>query len=428
MNRVLALALLAACDGTEGLVSVSLTTAPGSTLLDGVESLRMELTNPNKVVTAERTSAGFDLAIELPASGTLAALLVDGFDASGNLVATGASPRFAVGGVDGRIVIYMAEPDSVAIAPEALDPARSELGVGILPYGAIFVGGRTVAGASGAVEIYNAFDHRLISGLPLPNARVAPAVAVGAVGVSIFGGLDAAGVATATLLRFDPSFAPSGSYLTIGDKAGFERAGETLVPLGAEQYLVTGTPAAELAALAGSIEARTDIASLPPVAVSVTGNDGTDAVIFVGDTTILRYRGGQFDTLATPGRPDGAAVAVAGGKIVVVCGSAGAVRIDAATGTAETVAAVPSATKTGCAVAATERHLLIAGGTSAAGVDASVEVFDTATLTPLVTATLAVPRTRAVAVALANGQIMIAGGVDAAGAPVATIELFTPAR
>jgi hypothetical protein len=355
-------------------------------------------------------------------------LFVDGFDASGNLIATGASPRFALGGIDGHVVIYMAAPDSLGVAPEALESARSELGMGLLPYGPIFIGGRSASGASNAVELYNAFDHSLRSGLPLPAPRIAPAVGVGELGVHIFGGLDPAGVPTATLLRFDPTVAPAGLHYLIGDKPGFERAGQALVPLGSETYLVTGELPAELSTLAGSIALRSDLASLPAVAANVTGNDGVAAVIFAGESSILRYRNGQLETLAAPARAGAAAVALPGGKVAVVCGSTDALRIDATSGAAETVTAIPSVEKTGCAVAATGRHLLIAGGTTASGVDATVEVFDAATLAPLITTMLAVPRTAAIAVALPNDQILIAGGVDAAGAPVATLELFTPAR
>jgi hypothetical protein len=90
--------------------------------------------------------------------------------------------------------------------------------------------------------------------------------------------------------------------------------------------------------------------------------------------------------------------------------------------------AVPGYAKTGCAAAATARHLVIAGGTTSTGVDDRVDIFDAVTLAPVTTATLSVPRTGAVAVALPNDQVLIAGGVDAAGAPIATLELFTPAR
>lgn len=421
------LAVSAACDGEVGTVSVSLAIAPGSTILDGVQTLRMEVTNPRTVVMAERSGDGFELVIDLPAEGTTAAILVDGFDADGALVANGATPTFAFGGMTGAVVVYMAAPDSVAVAPESLAVARSEIGVAALPYGAVFVGGRGADGvASGAVDLYNAYNHTLQEGMALPGARAAAAVSASQTGVHIFGGVDEGGAPRATLWRFDPQVAPAGAYVEIGDKSGFERGGERFVTVADEQFLLTGTPPAELFALDGSLRERSGIATLPTAGVTLLGVDGMRAAIFAGESGVVRYRNGTFETLSAPARAGVEVAAIGGGKALVVCGTTDALRVDAATGTSDTVAGVPGVAKTGCAVAATARHLVIAGGTTTSGVDGSVEVFDSATLERIATATLAVPRTGAVAVALPNQQILIAGGIDAAGAPVATLELFTP--
>src|SRR5262245_53724717 len=80
-----------ACSGETGTLSVTLTTAPGSTLLDGVQTLELTVTNPRTVFTTERTSSGFEIALELPATGEGTALLVRGLDGGGGLVANGAS-------------------------------------------------------------------------------------------------------------------------------------------------------------------------------------------------------------------------------------------------------------------------------------------------------------------------------------------------
>jgi hypothetical protein len=200
------------------------------------------------------------------------------------------------------------------------------------------------------------------------------------------------------------------------------------VSLGGEHFLITGSPAAELLALDGSVASREDIASLPSAAVTTVANDGMRTAFFVDENAIVRFRGGQFEMLPIPGRAGATVVAIPGGKVAVVCGTSDALRIDGASGAAETFPGIPAIPKTGCAVTATGRHLLIAGGTTAAGVDSTVEVYDGATLSLVTSATLAVPRTAALALPLPNDQILIAGGVDAAGAPVGTLELFTPAR
>ena len=423
-------ACLAACSGETGTLSVTLTTAPGSTVLENVQTLELTLTtDPPQVTTAERTASGFSVALELEATGGSAALHVRGLDASGGLVANGASPAFPLGAINGRVVIYMAPPMSVGAAPLSLTPARSKLAAAQLPYGVIFAGGLLDSGAaSDHVSVYNAFDHSLVAGLPLPEPRAGIAMAVGATnGAYMFGGFDDAGVATASLWRFDTTVPPNGVYVDFGPKEGFARGGELALPVGDEHYLITGAPIGELAGLSGAMALLDALPALPAAGATVTANDGMLATIFAGADGVVRFRNGTFTTLALPAaaRADAAVVGLPGGKVIVVCGTTEAVRIDAASGSGESFT-LPAAAKSGCAAAATGRHLIIAGGNIAGAVDGSVEIFDAATLAPVGSATLVVPRTGAVALALPNDQILIAGGLDAAGAPVGTLELFTP--
>jgi len=432
MKRSLLFALLAACSGNTGNIAVSLTTAPGSTVLDGVQTLRMTVTNPHQVLTAHRSSSGFDIALDLDATGESTTLLVDGLDANDNIVAVGASPSFPLGPLDGKIVVYMAAPNSIAAAPHSLDPARSEIGTGVLSYGALLAGGHLAEGTpSDALSIYNVFDHSLVGGQPLPAPRAGLVAAIGANGIAyLFGGRDAADTPTATLWRFDTKIAPSGQYADLGDKTGFARADEIAVPIGDEHFLVTGMPAADLYGLGGTLAAKADIPSLPSTGVGLLATDGAQTAIFTGPDGVVRFHAGTFSTLSIPAAARGGATAIMlpDGKAGIVCGAGDAVRIDAATGNAETIAGVPSEQRSDCAVAVTARHLLIAGGTTASGGSASVEIFDALTLAPIATQTLVVPRTGADAIALPNGQVLIAGGIDANGAPIATLELFTPAN
>jgi len=92
--RALAALAVCSCAGTTGTVAVELVTAPDSHVLDPVQRLRLTLTEPHQVVEAPRSSAGFDLAIELDATMAGGALIVEGFDAAGALVACGQSPVF----------------------------------------------------------------------------------------------------------------------------------------------------------------------------------------------------------------------------------------------------------------------------------------------------------------------------------------------
>jgi hypothetical protein len=425
----------AACSGASGTLSVSLATAPGSPILDAVQTLRLVLTQPHTVVTQQRTSSGFDLALAVPAMGQAGQLIVDGLDASGNLVATGASPPFSVGAIDAKIVVYMAAPLSIAVAPAALSVARAQLGTGPLDYGAIVAGGADATGApSAVVEVYDAYAHSLVTATPLPAARTGVALGVGANGfVYFYGGLDSTGAPTANLWRLDTTVAPSGSYADLGVKTGFERAGAIAAPLGGDMFVITGMPTLVLAGLSAMVAAHTEIAPLEPEGASVLASDGIATAIFASSSYgVVRARGGVFDSATVANLPASghAVAALPGGKVVVACGGANfpdAIRIDAATLATDTIANVPSVPRTGCAVVATARHLVIAGGTLADGtVTARAEVYDATTLAPLALPSLAIARTGATAITLPNNQILIVGGVDGSGAPIATLELFTP--
>lgn len=423
MKRLLALACLAACEGNTGTLAITLTTAPG-TNLDEVQTLRVTLTSPMQQYTVARTSRGFDLDLDLDASGDQSSVLIDGLDATGAVVAAGASPRFPLGALDGRIVIYMAPPNSIGASPAVLDPPRSDMGVGTLGYGAILVGGAVAGGApSAALSIYNAFDHSIVEGLPLPAPRSGPIVGVGALGiVYIFGGSTDA--AASNLWRFDSTVSPAGAYNDFGEKTGFARAHETAVPLGNDQFLFTGSPPGELFGLSGAIAARTDVASLPPGATSLIASDGAITAIFVGPDGVQKLRMNQFSSLAIAGaaRLDPSVVTLPNARVGVFCGDV--VRIDPAAGTGELIATAER--RTGCATAATARHVVVAGGMTANGIVASAEIYDATTLALIATQPLVVPRKNADAIELPNGQILIVGGRDASDAPIATLELFTP--
>jgi len=414
--RALALLLLAACNGTVGTLNLTLTTAPGSTLLDSAQTLKLTITNPPQVTTATRGPSGFTIDLQMPATSVTGSIIVEALDASGTRVAAGESPPVPFGAVDATIVIYMAVPNTIGAAPVSLSPARSALGTGQLTYGAVIAGGTDAAGSdSDAIAIYNAFDHSLTGGLAMPAARSGVGVGVGADNqVYLFGG-SSAGAPTGTTWRFDTNASPNGAYADFGDKAGFARALPTLVPLGNDHFLITGAPAAELNGLGGTVTAHSEIAALPAAGASLTGTDGVVTALFAGDTGIVRYRNAAFDTLDTTPRTGAAVVALPTGKFAVVCGPSPAL-VDPATGTLTPLTITAPA---GCGAAVTHRHLVIAA-------DATAQVFDATTLAPIAQPALVAPRAAPDLIALPNGQVLIAGGTDPTGKPIATLELFTP--
>jgi len=425
-------ALLAACADQSGTLSVTLTTAPGSHVLDAASELRLVLTSPHQVQTATRGGSGFTISIEVPATGATTSLIVDALDDTGAIIATGASPPFALGGSDAEVAIYMAAPNTIGAAPAALATARAALATGALAYGAIFAGGLDPTGAaSDALEIYNAYDHTLIEGLTMPAARSAQMLGVGSNGlVYLFGGADSTGTPTDSLWSFDTTAAPSGSYSDLGDKTGFARANAATVPIASDEYLIAGMPGFDLIGTQGAVTAVAKVPALPAAGTSVEASDGTTTALFADATGVVRYRAGAYDTptIAAATRA-GSVIALPGGEFAVVCGGlSDGVEIDAATESTMALPGVPGVGKTGCVTAATATGVLIAGGLlESGGVDPTATIYDPATFAPIATTTLVVPRYNAVGLPLPNGQILIAGGVDANGAPIATLELFTPA-
>ncbi len=256
--------------------------------------------------------------------------------------------------------------------------------------------------------------------------------------VYMFGGTDSTGATTGNLWRFDTTVAPNGSYVDDGDQPGVARTGALALAIDSDDdFLVTGMPPGALSGTAGTVTARTDFTALPDQGVTVLGSDGVASTIMAGvagsTTGLVRFRAGAFDTpdgMSIAARTGHAVVALAAGKVAVVCGGTAfpdALVIDAATAATSVVPTVPLVPISDCAVASTDRYVVIAGGADASGaVSAAVDIYDATTLAYVASTTLVTPRTGASAIALPNGQVLIAGGVDAQGDFVETLELFTP--
>jgi hypothetical protein len=423
--RALAALALCGCTGTTGTVTVDLLTAPDSHVLDPVQRLRLTLTQPHQVVETTRGSAGFDLAIELDATTTGGALIVEGFDAAGALVACGQSPVFSLGAINATVSIYVAAPRSIALAPKALGAARSGVAGAPISYGAVLAGGLEAASApSTSIAVYNAYDHTLLEGVPLPAARAGLAITAGAGStVYLFGGTGGDGKPTGTLWLFDTAAPSMGSFTPITDQPAFARSGELLVAVDSAHFLITGSPALELQLGATTaLTARSEVTGLP-AAAAVSGGAAPTAV-FAG-TALVRFRNDQFDTLTGDGRSDATATTLPDGRIAVLGGTPAttdALVIDPAAGTVSTVPGALSAARIHPAVATTSRHIVVAGGTDDSGAPiATADVLDAHMLTHLATLPI-LARSGGFAVALPNDQVLLGGGAPAAAA----LELYTP--
>lgn len=410
MTRPIAFAVLAllasapaACQGSSGTIELGLTTAPGSTLLDGVHTLRITLTNPLAIRETTRGASGFDLELEVEATGGSGRIIVDGFDATGSLVATGMSPPFVIASIDAAVVVYMAFPMSIERAPEALAAPLELVSATRLPYGAILAGGRDpgTQAPTDAVWAYNAYDHTLVPGRPMPAPRAGVALGVGANNsVYMFGGRDAAAQPTGTLWRFDTTAAPSGSYAEIGEEAGYARSDDAMVPLGVERFLITGAPVLELSR--GNLSTRPDRPLLGHAGAGVVGTDGVPAAVFADGTGIVMFREETFTVLDPTPRQDVRVGTLPRGAVLVLdWDRREVIRVDVATGTLTHPPVVLDGVAT--APVATSRHLLIGG-----------EVYDVESFAWVTR----FPNPGTPLVALPNDQVLLLEGAE--------LRLFTP--
>ena len=357
MRALVIAALVAGCSDQLGTIQLGLTTAPESTVLDGVSQLRVTLTNPPQVVEAPRTERGFDLAFELDATdGETGALIIEGLDDGGALVAVGQSPSFPVAAINARIVVYMASPMSIALAPSGLGAARKDVSGSRMSYGAILAGGADAADApSSAIALYNSFDHSIAGGLPMPGPRRGVTIASStSARVFLFGGTGPEGP-TGTLWLFDTGVAPAGAYQILDDQPATSRTGETAAAIGPERYLFTGAPPLELQL--GALGPRTDAPALPPRSASLVGTDGVATALFVGAQGVIRFRADMFETLWSEPRDGASVVALADNRFLVIGGETrDALVVDAITGLVTTVPNALAVVRKDAAAAATGRH------------------------------------------------------------------------
>ncbi len=432
----------AACQGDVGTIRISLVTAPDSAVMDDVVGARLTLTSPHTVVEATRDPGGtLSLEMEVVADGPSGYVTFEGFDADQTLVAFGRSGPLPIAAIDADVAIYVAAPMSLAESPASLEPARSELALTGLTYGALLAGGRNGDGdPTSDLLIYNIYQHAFQVGDDLPSPRASMTAVAGDYSyVYLFGGYDADGNESATLWSFDTSIAPAGSYAVLASDSALARAGAAAAPLGQEAFLVAGDPPALIDGVAGRISPIAGTEPMDGTATTVSLAQVRYTLLAgrdVGATGATLYVSGSFTDLDAPAevlRTGHGAVVLTDNNILVVGGAtedgptAAALRFSPTTRAFVVLDDFLATPRVDAAIAATTQYVLVAGGRDADGnVIDDAEVFDADTLAPVGTMPMVVPRHSAAATSLSNGSILIAGGLDSQGSPVAEMELFTP--
>ncbi len=435
----LALALLA-CSGQEGTISVRVVSAPDSLVIPRIETLRVTLAVSGDTFESTRDADGvLRIAIDVEADGRSGDLVVEGFDETGATIAVGRVGPLPLSAIDASVAVYLAAPQSIAEAPVSLEVPRSHIGGTEASFGALLAGGLDEDGPVDAVDVYSTYLHELQLGLPMPEARSAVSVTTGSAGfVYMLGGNDEQGVARSESFAFDTTIPPAGSYRPLVISAEHARSGASLAVVGQEQFLVSGDPALLLDGVQGTIRPLPDGAELDAPAATVVSNNQLQVVfggLGVTDSSAAIYQNNQVTHVSAPPellRTQHRAITLPTQEVLFVGGAIGAqttttaVLYKAGTGTFQTIELLATGRRNP-AIALTDRYLLVAGGEDDAGnALADAELFDVATLEPIATMPLLLPRKNAVAFALNNGQILIAGGQDDTGAPIALLGLFTP--
>ncbi|MEM9491006.1 MAG: kelch repeat-containing protein [Myxococcota bacterium] len=442
--------VLAGCGGQSGLITVEIKSAPGSDLLERVDSVRATLTEPLVVIEAERDSDGrLAIELEVDAEGQSGFLELEGRDASGQRIAFGRSGPLPIAAIDATISIYMGAPGTLSEAPVQLVPARTEMGTSALSFGVFLGGGRTATEtAVSDVGIYSVYTHAIEPGLDLgmvadtaaPRRAPTAMTALGGLDdVYVFGGFDDRGQPRGEAWRYLSTVPPSGVYSELVSDTEIVRADARAVLHGQELFVITGEPPLVLDGLLGVVRELDDPSQLSGAAATTVadgrfvslftgaGNPG-GAALLVNGVAEAATGAQQLERTghATVVLPDGDLLTVAGRIDDTPVRSA--VRFDPATRQFEVLDDMLLLGRIDAAVAVTAEYLIVAGGTDEDGVIlGDAEVFDARTLERIGDPIAMVqPRTAASVGTLSNGQMLIAGGVDADEQPIATIELFTP--
>lgn len=451
------LLLVAACAGQEGTISLRVVTACGDdtgcvSVMDQVERARLTLTEPMTVVEASRGDEGeLVLAIDVAARNTAGQVIFEGFDASDTLVAYGRTAPLPIAAIEANLALYVAPPLSMAEAPVALSPPRSDMGVTVLPYGALLAGGRYADGeVAKDLEIYNVYAHDFQTGWCIDQvraddesacaARANLTVMAGLTGaVYLFGGMDGEGQDSAAGWRYDTTVPPGGAYADLLTDGSLARSGARAAPRPNETFVVTGDPLVLIDGLSSRASTYTDAPALEGTATTVSIDD-TLHTLFAGAGSgasgAVLLQGEEFVEIDAPAEmlrtghetvvlPD-STLLVLGGESAAGVLAAG-VRVDVRERRAWVEDGLLATPRRGAAIAAAGDVIVVAGGVGAEGqLLGDVEVLDARTLAPVATLAMVVPRKDAHAMALANGQVLIVGGTDAADQPIGVIELFTP--
>jgi hypothetical protein len=455
---VLALAGAAAC-GKTPIVSVEIVTPAGEDTFAGATRLRVRNATPAKEAELSLTTGG-EISLDLEdvsADGDVTIITIDALDDAGTVLAHGATPAFTLVPAESYVRVYVGRAGAFGEAPMALAAGRTDVGLSAFAgLGALIVGGTTASGAPVAdATVYNEYLHQVADAASVGVARAGLALVEPSDSVVLaFGGRTSSGVSS-LLEGFDPYQGYSGVWVGYSDEGiaalarahapgailtdGILIAGGTDAtdsPLATAVQLVTGDSPAATALAAQLAAARVG----HTVTAMINGGAG---LVYGGATAadpvaeLYSTSAKSFSTLTIDAalmRTRHTATLLEDGRVAVIGGvdadglARGDVIFVGADGTATIQEAVLQTPRSGHTATLVGTTIVVAGGSDDTGALADAELVETGGFTVTATTPLRGPRTGHAAVLLASGTVLLAGGVDLDGAPLARLELYTPAQ
>ena len=440
--------------GDPPLLELKIVTPQGPDPLATADSVRLVVSNPPSEMTYPISgSQGFSLDLDLDVNSEVGTITLEAL-ANGVMKARGETPPLMMRSQEQQLSILVAPAGALSLLrPKMTQPGKSMTSVLLPGAGILLAGGLDPSGKGlSSVEVYDFFDHVLRSVADLPESR---AGAVGAYCGSTCGiialGWDAKALAQ-HILSFDGS-----TWVKFADglDPATRRRDASLASLGDGTYLVAGgvdvagTARSTLLILnPGTVNDPPTLKALSRSAVAARLRPamaaGTGAVVIAGGQATgqspceVFYKASLSNKAVTlPGQTlasGAAAVDVGDGRVAIIGGRdpLGKLLTDAwivdPTNPDKVVRVEKSlaAGRAGHQAIRLGSHIVVLGGTSAAGLATTAEVLDAATLTPLkgLKKAMKVPRSGALAVHLGPTSVLVAGGSDASGAAVQALEVY----
>jgi hypothetical protein len=471
-----------ACGGKTGTLTVGIVVSPGDDPFNDAASVRFTVGDSSHVSSAPVSMGKFSYKLSLKPLASPGPIIVEALDSMGNVIARGITPSLPVQAVDAQVAVWVGRVGRVQPAAAQLvvpvqvkdaqgnvtvrnDPSpRSELAAVNVPgLGVVFAGGRDSDGnALVKSAVYDIYTHDVIATADMSKARAGAAMAPAAGDkAAVFGGASSAGAGTfgapdGTIDLFDPTVGV-GVWAALPEDAFAARSlangtlmlsGSTLISGGADG---NGTPlgsaavvnpdgAVRLTALASAMAAPRLGHAVAPAKFP----DGDGAILFGGlaagtSGPVAERLVGQsfsgYDLGAVDNRVHATATLMPSGDVLVLGGTtADGVQ---ASGLVITPGLMPptvtplanalSLPRDGHTATLTGNELVVCGGVDGTGAAIkSCDILDAKTYGVTRTVPLATARTGHVAAKLDTGVVLLAGGLGPDGKPLASIELYTP--